>query len=113
VISRVRFVAAVLVAVAACLVPAATVPADVPADMPADMTAGDTSGTAPSSTEAPEPPGIIPKPNSGAEPDDAGDRGGGLQSAVFGLIVLGLVGMGALVVRESRRAQSRKRSQEP
>jgi hypothetical protein len=105
VISRVRIVAAVLVTVAACLVPAATVPADV--------TAGDTSGTAPSTTEAPEPPGIIPKPNSGAEPDDAGDRGGGLQSAVFGLIVLGLVGMGALVVRESRRAQSRKRSQEP
>ena len=99
-ISRARFVAAVLLTVAACLVPAATVGADT--------VVGPTS-----STTAPEPPGIIPKPNQGAEPTDAGDRGGGLQSAVFGLIVLGLVGMGALVVRESRRAQSRKRSQEP
>ena len=100
-ISLVRIVAAVLVTVAAGLVPAATV------------AAGDTSTSAPSTTEAPEPPEIIPAPNRGVEPDDAGDRGGGLQSAVFGLIVVGLVGMGALVVRESRRAQSRKRSQTP
>ena len=104
-ISRIRLVAAVVVTVAACLVPAATVAAD--------PVAGDTSTTAPTTSDAPEPPGIIPEPNRGVEPEDAGDRGGGLQSAVFGLIVLGLVGMGALVVRESRRAQSRKRSQEP
>jgi hypothetical protein len=31
---------------------------------------------------------IIPKPNSGAAPQDAGDRGGALQLALLGLLVL-------------------------
>lgn len=30
---------------------------------------------------------IVPKPNSGAAPEDAGDRGGALQLLVLGLIV--------------------------
>lgn len=33
-------------------------------------------------------PGIIPKPNSGSAPTDAADRGGALQLALLGLIVL-------------------------
>ena len=61
----------------------------------------------PVSTTAPEPGGdIIPKPNSGAEPDDAGDRGGALQTVLFIGIVGGIVAMGFLVVRQSRRARA-------
>lgn len=67
----------------------------------------DTSTTTPS-REAPASPGIIPEPNSGSEPDDAGDRGGGLQSLVFVIVVAGVVVMGALIVRESRTARAER-----
>jgi hypothetical protein len=50
---------------------------------------------------------IIPEPNSGRAPDDAGDRGGVLQGVVFLFIVVGVGGMVTLVVRESRRSRSR------
>jgi len=46
---------------------------------------------------------IIPKPNSGHPPREAGDRGGALQILVFVLIVAGVGGIAAAVVRESRR----------
>ena len=82
-------VAAVLVAVVVGLVPAPTASA----------------GEAPTTGEAPEAPSIIPRPNRGAEPDDPGDRGGALQALVFGAIVVGVVGIGALIVRESRRSR--------
>lgn len=51
---------------------------------------------------------IIPEPNSGAEPQDAGDRGGALQTVLFfGLIVA--IGVGAAtVVRQSRRARAER-----
>jgi len=49
--------------------------------------------------------GIIPRPNSGAEPTEAGDRGGALQVAVLVAIVVGVGVIVALVVRESRRAR--------
>jgi len=49
---------------------------------------------------------IIPKPNSGAEPEDAGDRGGALQSVLFvGLIVV-VVGGGAWLTVQSRKARA-------
>jgi hypothetical protein len=48
---------------------------------------------------------IIPRPNSGAEPNEAGDRGGALQVAVLVGIVAGVGVIVALVVRESRRAR--------
>ena len=48
---------------------------------------------------------IIPRPNSGAEPTEAGDRGGALQVAVLVAIVVGVGAIVALVVRESRRAR--------
>lgn len=51
-------------------------------------------------------PGIIPEPGSGAEPDEAGDRGGALQIAVFVLLVAGVGAIVALVVRSSRRART-------
>jgi hypothetical protein len=46
---------------------------------------------------------IIPEPDSGREPEEAGDRGGALQILVFVLIVSGVGGMVAMIVRESRR----------
>jgi uncharacterized protein HemX len=46
---------------------------------------------------------IIPRPNSGTEPEDAGDRGGALQFAVLGAIVVGVSVVATLAVRESRR----------
>lgn len=72
-------------------------------------------GDAPSSTsstsvatEVPEAPDIIPAPNSGTEPEDAGDRGGALQTAVFVLILASVGVIGALVVRESRRKRAER-----
>jgi len=58
----------------------------------------------PPSTIAPdEEQGIIPEPNSGHEPREAGDRGGSLQLAVLAVIVTGVGVIAGFVVRESRR----------
>jgi uncharacterized protein HemX len=46
---------------------------------------------------------IIPEPDQGVAPDDSGDRGGALQYAVLGLVVVALGGGVYAVVRESRR----------
>jgi hypothetical protein len=46
---------------------------------------------------------IIPRPNSGTPPQDAGDRGGALQFVVLGAIVVGVSVVVTLGVRESRR----------
>jgi uncharacterized protein HemX len=48
---------------------------------------------------------IIPEPNSGEAPDEAGDRGGSLQLAVFALVVAAIVGGGAYVALQARRAR--------
>ena len=50
--------------------------------------------------------GIVPEPGSGEAPEEAGDRGGALQLAVLGLVVLGISGAVVAVVRQSRRARS-------
>ena len=50
-------------------------------------------------------PDMIPRPNSGAEPTEAGDRGGALQVAVFVVILAGVGGITALAVRDARRAR--------
>lgn len=60
----------------------------------------------PTTTSVPAPDeeqGIIPDPNSGQEPTEAGDRGGALQIAVLAGIVAALALGVTLVVRESRR----------
>ena len=46
--------------------------------------------------------GLLPKPGCGKEPQDAGDRGGALQYAVFGLMIVGLGVIGAGMVRGIR-----------
>ena len=62
----------------------------------------------PSTDDAPLPEqDMIPQPNSGRPPTDAGDRGGALQGLVFALIVIGVGGIAVLAVRESRRARAR------
>ncbi len=76
-------------------------------DAPADDGTGRSADEA---DELPEPaPGnnIIPDPNSGRSPQEAGDRGGALQALVLVLIVGAVAGGAALVVRESRRARAR------
>lgn len=63
----------------------------------------------PVTTTSPVPGGdIIPKPNSGTEPEDAGDRGGALQTLLFVGIVGGIMVMGWLVVRQSRKARAER-----
>lgn len=90
-----RFVAALLITVLLSLVvivqPASASPSQ---------------GDEPATTLAPEDaPDIIPRPNTGSAPVDAGDRGGSLQSALFVVVIGGIVLIGALVTRESRRSR--------
>lgn len=47
--------------------------------------------------------GLLPKPGCGVEPTQAGDRGGALQYAVFGLIIAGLVVIFSVVFRNVLR----------
>ena len=54
---------------------------------------------------------IIPQPETGQAPDDPGDRGGGLQIALFVAIVAGVGAIVAIVVRESRRSRDRSPDQ--
>jgi uncharacterized protein HemX len=46
---------------------------------------------------------IIPRPDAGTEPQDAGDRGGALQLVLLVAIVAGVGVVVTLAVRESRR----------
>jgi hypothetical protein len=64
------------------------------------------------SAVAPEPPStgmttqdIVPKPNSGREPTEAGDRGGALQLLIPGVLVLAVGGAVVHLRRQSRRAR--------
>jgi hypothetical protein len=73
---------------------------DAPAD---DGTGGSEDG------EPDEPlPGddIIPEPNSGRAPEEAGDRGGALQVLLLVLLVAGVGGIAVMIVRESRRSRA-------
>jgi hypothetical protein len=54
------------------------------------------------STPVPEQD-IIPRPDSGRAPEEAGDRGGALQLAVLGGVLAGVGLIVFLAVRESRR----------
>jgi uncharacterized protein HemX len=77
-------------------------------DAPAD---DGTGGSAEQQDESDEPvpaQDIIPEPNSGQAPEEAGDRGGALQILVLVAMVAAIGGGVALVVRESRRARARR-----
>ncbi|MGE3621790.1 MAG: hypothetical protein AB7L84_15145 [Acidimicrobiia bacterium] len=54
-------------------------------------------------------PDIIPRPNSGSEPTEAGDRGGALQLGLLGLLVAAVGGGGYALARQSRRARGTDR----
>lgn len=49
---------------------------------------------------------IIPRPNSGHAPTEAGDRGGALQLLILGVLVVGISGAAVHLVRESHRGRS-------
>jgi uncharacterized protein HemX len=86
-----RILAAVGLSLSLLLVPASTVHAQ---DEP----------TTTSVAELP-PANIIPRPNSGHAPTEAGDRGGALQLGLLALGVLALSGGAFHVWRQSRRAR--------
>ena len=52
--------------------------------------------------------GLMQKPGCGTKPTDAGERGGPLQYATFGVIILGLVVIFTVVFRNVLRADRRK-----
>lgn len=49
---------------------------------------------------------IIPEPNAGEAPHEAGDRGGALQLAILVMLVVAIGGAIFLVVRQSKRARA-------
>jgi hypothetical protein len=117
-LAALALVVTLLVAVAAPTRVAAAGPAQEP-DAPADdgtggsADDGDDGGDDDRRGENPEPAegdSIIPEPNSGREPEEAGDRGGALQVLVFVLIVGGVGGIAALVVRDARRSRGNVRA---
>jgi hypothetical protein len=85
---------ALLVALAALLV------------APASALAQDTSGGDSTSSTGVPAPDIIPKPDSGHKPMDAGDPGGALQLLLLALIVVAVTGIVLHLVRQSRRARA-------
>jgi hypothetical protein len=75
-------------------------------DAPADDGTGGSAESDDAEDEVEEPvpaDDIIPEPNSGREPTEAGERGGALQALVLVAIVAGVGGVVAMIVRESRR----------
>lgn len=65
--------------------------------------------TSASTTIGPAPQDIVPEPNSGTAPSEAGDRGGALQLGVLALVALVISGAVAGLVRQSRQARSAER----
>lgn len=63
---------------------------------------------APTTTEPPPAPNIIPEPGQGVAPQDPGDRGGALQTIVFLVIVGGTAVMAGAVWRSSRKARAER-----
>jgi len=92
----------------------ATVAAQEP-DAPAeDGTGGSADDDATEENPQPGAPeqDIIPRPNSGQEPTEAGERGGALQILVFVAIVAGVVTIALLATRDIRRTRARARQAE-
>ena len=62
-------------------------------------------GTPTSTTVAVPSQDIVPRPNSGSAPQEAGDRGGALQIGLLALLVVAIGGAVLWVVHQSRRAR--------
>jgi hypothetical protein len=87
-------------------IPASTAAAATP-DPPTTSTAT-TATTVPDTSIAPSlRPNALPRANSGQKPTQAGDRGGALQYATFGLMCAGLAFIALRIVTSSRRARRR------
>jgi hypothetical protein len=71
--------------------------------VPAIAQEPDATTTIPAGAEAPN---IIPRPNSGAVPEEAGDRGGALQVGLLALLVVVIGGAVLILVRQSQRART-------
>ncbi len=54
--------------------------------------------------------GILPRPNSGAAPTNPGDPGGWAQLLLFTVIIGGLLVVGFLAWRSSKRARAKQSS---
>jgi uncharacterized protein HemX len=50
---------------------------------------------------------IVPQPNSGTPPQEAGDRGGALQLGLLALVVVAIGAAVAGLVRQSKRSRAR------
>jgi uncharacterized protein HemX len=70
---------------------------------PAAAAAQDPDSTA--TTAVLSPQHIIPRPNSGTPPEDAGDRGGALQLGLLALLVVVIAGGVLAVAHQSRQAR--------
>lgn len=101
-----RFLVALLAALTLAVVLGVGWAGPVAAAPSATSTTGQEQPT--TTAPAPESGGIIPEPNSGVAPQDAGDRGGALQTVLFAVICGGVLLIGALVVRESRAARAKR-----
>lgn len=77
---------------------------------PAPALAQDTPTPSTATTIVVRPvPDIVPRPNSGTAPGEAGDRGGALQLGLLGLVVVMIGGAVANLVRQSRRGRTPER----
>lgn len=97
-----RAVSGALITLTLALASVVAVPAAVAGAAPSTMTQANTPVTSPTVSM----PSIIPKPNSGAEPKVATDRGGWVQWAVMGGMVVALGIILLLVRRESHRKRA-------
>jgi hypothetical protein len=76
-----------------------TLPAEVDATTSDDATTTTSVYVYPLEGDVDDCIGLLPKPGCGYEPTQAGDRGGALQFAVFGLIIVGVVVVFSVVFR--------------
>ena len=78
-------------------------------DAPADDGTGGSAGDEDDENPQPGAPdqNIIPRPNSGQEPTEAGDRGGALQILVFVALIAGVGTIAFLATRDVRRSRAR------
>jgi uncharacterized protein HemX len=83
---------------------AMALPAGAQVSPPGEVDAASTTQS-PTTTDQVPTNDIVPQPNSGAPPEEAGDRGGALQLGLLGLVVAVIAGAVLLLVRQSRRAR--------